>query len=126
MDEPFSALDPITRSQLQDELIALQSKLKKTIIFVTHDMNEAIKLSDKICIINDGIIQQYDTLENILKYPANEFVIQFVGNKRIWDSPELIKVKDIMIDLNYQVDEEGKKPSEVAKTFLIENGLISE
>ena len=74
MDEPFSALDPITRSGLQDELINLQSQLKKTIVFVTHDMDEAIKIADKICIMKDGSILQYDTPENILKYPAKEFV----------------------------------------------------
>ncbi len=62
MDEPFSALDPITRVQLQEELIDLQSKLKRTIVFVTHDMDEAIKIADKICIMNKGEIVQYDTL----------------------------------------------------------------
>lgn len=98
MDEPFSALDPITREQLQDELLTLQDKLHKTIIFVTHDMAEAIKMADRICIMCDGKIQQYDTPEQILKHPANEFIHNFVGKKRIWDSPELIKVSDIMID----------------------------
>ncbi|MDS0527801.1 ABC transporter ATP-binding protein [Clostridium sp. SHJSY1] len=98
MDEPFSALDPITRSGLQDELINLQSKMKKTIVFVTHDMDEAIKLADKICIMNKGKIVQYDTPENILKNPINEFVSEFVGKKRIWSSPEFIKAEDIMIE----------------------------
>ena len=97
MDEPFSALDPITRSQLQDELVNLQSKLHKTIVFVTHDMDEAIKIADKICIIHSGKILQYDTPENILKNPADGFVSEFVGSKRIWSSPKLIKAKDIMI-----------------------------
>ncbi|MFA6709253.1 MAG: ABC transporter ATP-binding protein, partial [Fusobacterium sp.] len=69
MDEPFSALDPLTRSDLQDELIELQSKLTKTIVFVTHDMDEAIKISDRICIMKNGKILQYDTPENILKNP---------------------------------------------------------
>ncbi|WP_346899182.1 ABC transporter ATP-binding protein [Clostridium sp. UBA7503] len=98
MDEPFSALDPITRSSLQDELVNLQSKLKKTIIFVTHDMDEAIKISDKMCIMDKGKIIQYDTPENILKNPVNDFVSQFVGKKRIWTSPEFIKAEDIMIE----------------------------
>lgn len=98
MDEPFSALDPITREQLQDELLTLQDKLHKTIIFVTHDMAEAIKMADRICIMCDGKIQQYDSPEQILKHPVNDFVHNFVGKKRIWDSPELIKVADIMID----------------------------
>ena len=97
MDEPFSALDPVTRSSLQDELIKIQSKHKKTIVFVTHDMDEAIKLADKIAILESGHIIQYDTPEMILKAPANDYVKEFVGAKRIWSSPELIKVEDIMI-----------------------------
>ncbi|NRT61344.1 MULTISPECIES: ABC transporter ATP-binding protein [Clostridium] len=98
MDEPFSALDPITRVQLQEELIDLQSKLKRTIVFVTHDMDEAIKIADKICIMNKGEIIQYDTPENILKNPINDFVNEFIGKNRIWSSPEFIRAKDIMID----------------------------
>lgn len=98
MDEPFSALDPITRSSLQDELVNLQSKLRKTIVFVTHDMDEAVKISDKICIMDKGEIIQYDTPENILKNPVNDFVSEFVGKKRIWTSPEFIKAEDIMIE----------------------------
>ncbi|MFT8348771.1 ABC transporter ATP-binding protein [Clostridium saccharoperbutylacetonicum] len=98
MDEPFSALDPITRVQLQEELIDLQSKLKRTIVFVTHDMDEAIKIADKICIMNKGEIIQYDTPENILKNPINDFVSEFIGKNRIWSSPEFIRAKDIMID----------------------------
>ena len=98
MDEPFSALDPITRSDLQDELVQLQAKLKKTIVFVTHDMDEAIKIADMICIMKDGDILQYDTPENILNNPVDEFVSNFVGKNRIWSSPEFIKVSDIMID----------------------------
>ncbi|MZK50895.1 ABC transporter ATP-binding protein [Clostridium beijerinckii] len=98
MDEPFSALDPITRVQLQEELIDLQSNLKRTIVFVTHDMDEAIKIADKICIMNKGEIVQYDTPENILKNPINDFVSEFIGKNRIWSSPEFIRAKDIMID----------------------------
>lgn len=97
MDEPFSALDPLTRSQLQDELVSLQSKLHKTIVFVTHDMDEAVKIADRICILQGGRILQYDTPENILKNPAHGFVSEFVGSKRIWSSPQLIRAKDIMI-----------------------------
>lgn len=98
MDEPFSALDPITRNSLQEELVNLQSKVKKTIVFVTHDMSEAIKIADKICIMDKGEIIQFDTPENILKNPVNEFVSEFVGRNRIWQSPEFIRAKDIMID----------------------------
>lgn len=98
MDEPFSALDPITRNQLQDELYNLQQELKKTIVFVTHDMDEAIKLGDRICIMKDGAILQFDTPENILKSPAHGFVEEFIGKNRIWKQPEFIKAKDIMIE----------------------------
>ena len=98
MDEPFSALDPITRTSLQEELVSLQAKVKKTIVFVTHDMSEAIKIADMICIMDKGKIIQYDNPENILKNPANDFVNEFVGKDRIWESPEYIRAKDIMID----------------------------
>ena len=97
MDEPFSALDPITRGQLQDELAELQGQLRKTIVFVTHDMDEAVKIADRICIMNDGSILQYGTPEEVLKNPADGFVSDFVGRNRIWNNPELIKAKDIMI-----------------------------
>lgn len=97
MDEPFSALDPITRNQLQDELYNLQQQLKKTIVFVTHDMSEALKLGDRICIMKDGNILQFGIPEDILKNPANGFVKEFVGEKLIWEKPEYIKAKDIMI-----------------------------
>lgn len=97
MDEPFSALDPVTRSSLQDELFQMQKELNKTIIFVTHDMDEAIKIADKICILKDGDILQYDTPENILKNPANDFVEDFIGKRRIWNNPELLMAEDIMI-----------------------------
>lgn len=97
MDEPFSALDPITRGQLQGELSSLQAQLRKTIVFVTHDMDEAIRLADRICIINRGEIVQYDTPETILKKPADDFAAAFVGRNRIWAKPELIRIKDIMI-----------------------------
>ncbi|MEH7158617.1 ABC transporter ATP-binding protein [Neobacillus drentensis] len=97
MDEPFSALDPITRSSLQDELFQMQKELNKTIIFVTHDMDEAIKIADKICILKDGDILQYDTPENILKNPANDFVEDFIGKRRVWNNPELLMAEDIMI-----------------------------
>lgn len=97
MDEPFSALDPITRSNLQDELVELHKKMNTTIVFVTHDMDEAIKIADRIIIMKDGDIVQYDTPEEILKHPKNEFVQEFIGKNKIWDAPEYIKVEDIMI-----------------------------
>lgn len=83
MDEPFSALDPISREQLQDELMRLQSEIKKTIIFVTHDMDEAIKIADKIILMKDGSIVQQASPKEILNNPANNFVKGFIGEKRL-------------------------------------------
>lgn len=97
MDEPFSALDPITREQLQEELLKLQDELHKTIVFVIHDMDEALKIGDKIAVMRDGGIVQLDTPENILKNPIDEFVENFVGKDRIWKSPELLYAEDIMV-----------------------------
>ncbi|AXY25700.1 glycine/betaine ABC transporter ATP-binding protein [Suicoccus acidiformans] len=77
MDEPFSALDPITRRQLQDEMRDLQEKLDLTIVFVTHQMSEALYLGGRICIIKDGRVQQVDTPEGIQAQPANDFVAEF-------------------------------------------------
>ncbi len=83
MDEPFSALDPITREQLQDEFVRLQKAIKKTIVFVTHDMDEALKIADRICLMKDGSIVQIDKPAQLLQNPAGEFVIEFIGPKRL-------------------------------------------
>lgn len=96
MDEPFSALDPITREQLQDELLKLHDELHKTLIFVTHDIDEAIKLGDRIAVMQHGKISQIDTAENILKNPANEFVEKFVGKNRLWKTPDMLTAQDVM------------------------------
>ncbi|MFD1037770.1 betaine/proline/choline family ABC transporter ATP-binding protein [Virgibacillus byunsanensis] len=96
MDEPFGALDPITREQLQDELISLQQKLKKTIVFVTHDMDEALKLGDRIAIMKEGKLLQIDTPEKLLHEPAYGFVEEFIGKHRIIQNPELMSVRDVM------------------------------
>ena len=97
MDEPFGALDPITRDTLQDLVKDLQ-KVRKNVYFVTHDMDEAIKLADKICIMSKGQIVQYDTPDNVLRYPANDFVREFIGqNRLIQDRPNMRTVEDAMI-----------------------------
>ncbi len=96
MDEPFSALDPITREQLQNELLKLQVELHKTIVFVTHDIDEALKLGDRIAVMANGKILQYDTPENILKKPTNSYVEAFVGSDRLWKTPDMLRAEDIM------------------------------
>lgn len=98
MDEPFSALDPITRGELQEELFNIQKEYNKTIVFVTHDMDEAINIADMICILEKGKILQYDTPENILKNPIGDYVEEFVGKNKIWSKPEFIKAEDVMIN----------------------------
>ena len=83
MDEPFGALDPITRDSLQETLKELQRELGKTVVFVTHDMDEALKLADRIVIMQDGKVVQFDTPDNILMDPANAFVENFIGEERL-------------------------------------------
>jgi osmoprotectant transport system ATP-binding protein len=104
MDEPFGALDPITREALQDELKRLQAKLKKTIVFVTHDMDEALKLADRIVVMKDGVIHQVATPEELLRHPKDEFVAQFIGRDRLTDRPDLITVREIMTKRLITVD----------------------
>lgn len=96
MDEPFGALDPITRVQLQDEFLKLEEQVKKTVIFVTHDMDEAVRLADKIAIMDDGQLHQYATPMEILKHPADDFVAQFMGGDRFFRQLKLLTVRDVM------------------------------
>lgn len=94
MDEAFSALDPLIRVQMQDELLDLQTKMKKTIIFITHDLSEAIKLGDRIAIMKDGEVVQVGTSEEILTEPANDYVERFVENV---DRKKIVTASSIMI-----------------------------
>ena len=96
MDEPFGAIDPITRVRLQDEFLKIQREIKKTIIFVTHDIYEAIKMGDKIALMNEGRLVQYDTPANLLYRPKNEFVEDFVGTDRALKGLQLIRVREVM------------------------------
>ena len=82
MDEPFGALDPITREQLQGEFLELQSELKKTILFVTHDVFEAVRMGDRIALLDEGRLQQLDTPADLVEEPANQFVDDFLGQHR--------------------------------------------
>lgn len=96
MDEPFSALDPISREQLQDELVRLQEAIRKTIVFVAHDIDEALKIG-RICILNGGRIVQFDTPERILRHPANEFVKNFIGENRLSRAEPYPEIADVMV-----------------------------
>jgi osmoprotectant transport system ATP-binding protein len=96
MDEPFGAVDPIRRDRLQNEFLRLQARLRKTIVFVTHDVDEAIKMADRICILQrGGVLAQYDTPEAILAKPASEFVERFVGADRGLKRLSLGRVRDL-------------------------------
>ncbi|GIN37307.1 betaine/proline/choline family ABC transporter ATP-binding protein [Heyndrickxia oleronia] len=97
MDEPFGALDPITRDSLQDEFKKLQKSLGKTIVFVTHDMDEALKLADQIVIMRDGKLVQVGSPDEILREPANDFVEEFIGKERLLQArPNIQTVEQIM------------------------------
>jgi osmoprotectant transport system ATP-binding protein len=98
MDEPFGAVDPIRRDRLQNEFLRLQARLRKTIVFVTHDVDEAIKMADRICILQrGGVLAQYDTPEAILANPASEFVERFVGADRGLKRLSLGRVRDLTL-----------------------------
>ncbi len=96
MDEPFGALDPLTRDQLQDELTDLQDRVKKTILFVTHDMDEALKMGDAIMMMQQGKLLQFATPDEMLQDPNNEFIAEFIGAERMILSPLEVPVKDVM------------------------------
>ncbi|MHC5269149.1 betaine/proline/choline family ABC transporter ATP-binding protein [Enterococcus sp. LJL98] len=99
MDEPFGALDPITRDSLQDLVKDLQERLGKTIVFVTHDMDEALKLASRIAIMSEGKVIQFDTPENILRHPANQFVEEILGEDRLLQAkPDTTKVNEVMLN----------------------------
>jgi osmoprotectant transport system ATP-binding protein len=97
MDEPFGAIDPINREELQDEFLRIQEKLRKTIIFVTHDINEAIKMGRHIALLKDGKLVQSGMPDELLNRPADEFVKSFVGADRVLKRLNLLKVRDAMM-----------------------------
>ncbi len=99
MDEPFGAIDPINRSRLQDEFLRLQARVRKTIVFVTHDIDEAIKMGDRIAILRQGgVLAQYDTPERILTEPADDFVAEFVGADRALKRLGLSTLADVDLE----------------------------
>lgn len=96
MDEPFSALDPISREKLQDDLLDLQQSIQKTIVFVTHDIQEALKLGDRICVMQAGEIVQIGTPKEILEKPANSFVKEFIGVEKTMSNEEITIEKAVL------------------------------
>jgi osmoprotectant transport system ATP-binding protein len=118
MDEPFGAIDPITRDRLQNEFLRIQSEMKKTIVFVTHDIDEAIKMGDRIAILREGShVAQYDTPEHILVDPADEFVADFIGRGASLKRLSLSRVRDIELGEWPTVDE-GADPGEARRALL--------
>lgn len=100
MDEPFGALDPITRTELQDEFLDIQAELDVTILFVTHSIEEALKMGDRIAIFDVGELVQYDTPRNILAEPKNDFVRNFIGKDRELKKLQVTPVRDVMSETN--------------------------
>ncbi|MBW2172125.1 MAG: CBS domain-containing protein, partial [Deltaproteobacteria bacterium] len=96
MDEPFGAIDPITRVDLQNELLKIQQEIRKTIIFVTHDIYEAIKMGDKIALMNEGRLIQHAPPADLLFRPKDEFVASFVGTDRALKGLQLIRTQEVM------------------------------
>ena len=114
LDEPFSALDPLIRKEMQDEFLRLQSTLKKTILFVTHDFDEALKLADRIAIMKDGIIEQLDTPANIVLNPATEYVRKFTQEV---PREKVLKIESVMDPIS---GEANLSEFKVSKDAIIE------
>jgi len=130
MDEPFGAIDPITRSRLQDEFLKIQDKIKKTIAFVTHDINEAIKMGDTIALMREGVLVQYADPAELLGAPKDGFVRDFIGADRVLKGLRLLRAKDVMTMPPFLVNV-GEDPSEVKQqmekaklrwSMLVEDG----
>ena len=114
LDEPFSALDPLIRKEMQDEFLRLQEKLQKTIMFITHDFDEALKLADRIAIMKDGIIEQLDTPANIVLNPATEYVRKFTEEV---PREKVLVIEDVMDTSN----KDNLGDIKVSKDEIIEN-----
>ncbi len=113
LDEPFSALDPLIRKEMQDEFLRLQDKLQKTIMFITHDFDEALKLADRIAIMKDGIIEQLDTPANIVLNPATEYVRKFTEEV---PREKVLLIKDVM-----DISQDNLGDLKVSQNEIIEN-----
>ncbi|MGH2675357.1 MAG: ABC transporter ATP-binding protein [Actinomycetota bacterium] len=122
MDEPFAAVDPIVRARLQDQFLDIQERLRKTIVFVTHDIDEAIKMADRIAMLNvGGVLEQFAPPERILREPANAFVEAFVGAERGLKRLALLKVSELEVEEGPVVSPED--PAEKARAVMRELGF---
>ena len=111
MDEPFGAIDAITRQNMQDELINIQRKLNKTILFVTHDVNEAFKLGDKVVIMHEGEIQQFNTPYEIITKPANDYVTRLISTQDVVHRLKVLKAKSVMLPIDASIIDKGFRVS---------------
>jgi osmoprotectant transport system ATP-binding protein len=122
MDEPFGAVDPVVRARLQEELVALQRRLRKTIVFVTHDIDEAIKLGDVMCLLNvGGVVEQLGPPDRILREPANDFVAGFLGEDRGLKRLALVSVSSVELSPGPAVD--AADPVEEARRAMDVHGV---
>lgn len=121
MDEPFGAIDPINREVIQDEFLKMQQTLRKTILFVSHDIDEAIKMADKIAIFRTGRLEQFDTPDNVLAHPANDFVAEFVGSDRTLKRLRLLRVRQVLRNNAPSVHEDD--PLETAAARMRDHDL---
>jgi len=123
MDEPFGALDPLLRTQLQDEFCKIKKELGKTIVFVTHDINEAFKLGDRVAIMDNASLVQVGTPEELIFEPSSELVSEIVDSKRKYRHMEALKVRDMMQSLDSGYFLEGNMPAEIALRKMVDAGL---
>ncbi len=126
MDEAFSALDPLNRKDMQDELLELQEKMHKTIIFISHDLNEALRIGDRIMIMKDGVIVQTGTPEDILTNPADDYVERFIEDV---DRTKVLTVANVMIRPNtVNIDKDGPRialrrmrDNDISSIYVVDN-----
>ena len=123
MDEPFGAIDPINREVIQDNFLEIQKKIKKTIVFVTHDIHEAIKLGDSLAILDKGKLIQYDSAFNVVNNPTSSIVSDLLGADRAFKGLELLRVRDHMKTDPLTVSE-GMKVAEAKKLFKDTSGKV--
>jgi osmoprotectant transport system ATP-binding protein len=125
MDEPFGAIDPINRARLQDEFLRLQEQVRKTVVFVTHDIDEAIKMGDRIAILREGgVLAQYDTPAEILVNPTDEFVAKFVGADRALKRLGLATLADIdLLEPTGREDDESHLESRLPQSTTVLDAL---